>query len=81
MNLLFLNLGAQELVIILPLLVLFFYTAYHAVTNKSLTTYQRSLWILIIVLGNLLGWILYWAIGKKGDAIAPWEYRRNKRIQ
>lgn len=66
MNILFI--GTQELVIILPLLVLFLYTAYHAITNKNLTTYQRSLWILIIVLGNLLGWILYWALGKNGDA-------------
>lgn len=70
MKILFLNLGTQELLIILPLLILFFYTAYHVITNKNLTTYQRSLWILIIVLGNLLGWLLYWAIGKNGDARA-----------
>lgn len=67
MNLLFLNLGTQELVIMLPFLILFFYTAYHAITNKNLTTYQRSLWILIIVLGNFLGWVAYWAFGKNGD--------------
>jgi len=65
MNLLFLNIGATEMAFIaLPLLIAFVYTLYHAVTNKNLTTYQRSLWILIIVLGNLLGWLLYWAIGK-----------------
>lgn len=68
MKLLFLNLGTQELVIILPLLILFFYTAYHVTTNKNLTTYQRSLWILIILLRNILGWLLYWAIGKNGNA-------------
>lgn len=62
MDLLFI--GTQELIIILPFLALFLYTAYHAITNKNLSTYQRSLWVLIIVLGNLLGWILYWVIGK-----------------
>lgn len=56
MNLLFFNIGATEMAFIaLPLLIAFVYTLYHAVTNKNLTTYERSLWILIIVLGNLLG--------------------------
>lgn len=69
MQILFLNIGATEMAFIaLPILILFIYTIYHAATNKNLTTYQRSLWILIIVLGNLLGWLLYWAIGKNGDA-------------
>lgn len=71
MNLLFLNVGATEMALIaLPLLIAFVYTLYHAATNKNLTAYQRSLWILIIVLGNLLGWLLYWALGKNGDARA-----------
>lgn len=68
MSLLFI--GTQELIIILPLLVLFLYTAYHAITNKTLSSNQRILWIAIIVLGNLLGWIAYWAIGKNRDARA-----------
>jgi len=68
MELLFLNLGTTGIALIaLPILILFIYTMYHAATNKNLTTYQRSLWILIIILGNLLGWLLYWAIGKNGD--------------
>lgn len=71
MELLFVNLGTTGMALIaLPILILFIYTMYHAATNKNLTTYQRSLWILIIVLGNLLGWLLYWAIGKNGDARA-----------
>ncbi|WP_148910084.1 PLDc N-terminal domain-containing protein [Sphingobacterium allocomposti] len=37
------------------------------ITTQNLNTYQRSLWVLIIVLGNLIGWILYWAIGRKGE--------------
>lgn len=65
MNLLFFNLSTQELfmVLILPL-ILFGYTLYHVISNKDLSPYQRSIWILIIVLGNLLGWLAYWAIGK-----------------
>ena len=71
MELLFVNLGTTGMALIaLPILILFIYTMYHAATNKNLTPYQRSLWILIIVLGNLLGWLLYWAIGKNGAAKA-----------
>jgi len=71
MKILFLNIGATEMAFIaLPLLMAFVYTLYHAITNKNLCTYQRSLWVLIIVLGNLLGWLLYWAIGKNGEARA-----------
>lgn len=70
MNLLFLNLGTQELLIMLPLLVLFVYTLYHASTNRTLSSNQRILWIAIILLTSLLGWIAYWAVGKNGDAKA-----------
>ncbi len=71
MNLLFLNIGTTEMAFIaLPLMILFIYTMYHTATNKNLTTYKRSLWILIIVFGNLLGLLLYWAIGKNGDVRA-----------
>lgn len=69
MNLLFLNLGTQEMALIsLPFLIFFVYTFYHVFTNKHLTTYKRLLWMLIIVFGNLLGGLLYWALGKHGDA-------------
>lgn len=68
MNLLFLNLGTTEMIIvcIIPL-ALFIYTLYHVFNNKSLNTYQRSIWLLIIIIGNILGWLLYWAIGKNGS--------------
>ncbi|WP_437917921.1 PLD nuclease N-terminal domain-containing protein [Sphingobacterium sp. LRF_L2] len=70
MNLLFLNLGTQELIIILPLLVIFVYTLYHATANRNLSSNQRILWIVIILLTNILGWIAYWIIGKNGKAKA-----------
>lgn len=71
MDLLFLNIGTREIIIILLLiLVIFVYTLYHVLTNKTLSTYQRSMWILIIVIGNLLGWLLYWTIGKNMKAKA-----------
>ncbi|MBD1435170.1 PLDc N-terminal domain-containing protein [Sphingobacterium sp. DN00404] len=68
MNLLFFNLGTQELFIMLPLLVVFAYTLYQASTNRTLSSNQRILWIAIILLTNLLGWIAYWAIGKNWNA-------------
>lgn len=69
MNLLFLNVGTTEMfIVIIPLLTLFVYTLYHVLTNKNLNTFQRSIWILIIILGNVLGWLLYWVLGKNGNS-------------
>lgn len=65
MNLLFLNISTTEILIILPLLVLFAYTLYDAIKNKNLTSNERILWILVILIGNLLGWLAYWLLGKK----------------
>lgn len=67
MHLLFLNLGAQELSIMLPLMALFIYTLYHAITNKYFTSNQRILWIVLILLTNLIGWVAYWVLEKNGD--------------
>lgn len=58
MKLLFLNLGMQELIIVLPLFVFFIYTLYHAINNKHLTGNQRTLWIIIILATSLLGGLL-----------------------
>ncbi|HMR19509.1 MAG TPA: PLDc N-terminal domain-containing protein [Sphingobacterium sp.] len=62
MNLLFI--GTHELLIVLPLFLVFVYTLYHAITNLKLSVGQRILWILIIFVGNVLGWLAYWLIGK-----------------
>jgi len=67
MNLLFLNMSAQELLIVLPLFILFLYTVYHAMNNKTLSSRQRIVWLLLILFSNVLGALAYWVIGKNGN--------------
>lgn len=56
-----------ELILIMVALFAFFiYTVYHAVNNPRLYNTQRLIWILIILLATLLGWIAYWGYGKNG---------------
>lgn len=67
MNLLFLNIGTTELVlIILPLVCVYLYTIYHAINNPNLTTNERIIWILLTLIANGLGMLAYWIFGKKG---------------
>lgn len=67
MNLLFLNMGSTELfLIVVPLLCIFLFTIYHAINNPNLTSNERIIWILIILLANVLGTLAYWIFGKKG---------------
>ena len=68
MNLLFLNMGTKELfLIVLPLLCVFLYTIYHAINNPQLTSSERRIWIVLILVANGLGTLAYWIFGKKGS--------------
>jgi|GEM_PF-451474 len=66
MNLLFLNIGTQELFILLPVFGFFVYTLYHAITNRTLTGTERAVWIAVILFTSLIGWVAYWLVGKNG---------------
>ena len=57
-----LELELQDLQLIIPLLVIFGCTIYHVVTNKNLTTLQRTLWLLVIIFASALGWLVYWTV-------------------
>ncbi|WP_164111838.1 PLDc N-terminal domain-containing protein [Sphingobacterium luzhongxinii] len=49
------------------LLCFFIYTVYHAINNTKLYSTQRLLWILIILLATIFGWIAYWTFGRNGS--------------
>ncbi len=67
MPLLFLNIGTQEFLIIIPIAIFFLYTLFHAITNPRLNSSQRILWIILILFTSLIGWLAYWLIGRKGS--------------
>ncbi|WP_437922062.1 hypothetical protein [Sphingobacterium sp. LRF_L2] len=61
--------GMQEIIIFFALgsFLFFGYTIYHAVCNPYLNSNQKLLWIIIILFGSLIGWTLYWILGKRGQ--------------
>ena len=65
MTLLFINIGKLEFIFLFILLIPFVYTLYHAISNKNLSMFEKSLWILVILFGNFIGWIIYWAVNFK----------------
>jgi L-cystine uptake protein TcyP (sodium:dicarboxylate symporter family) len=58
-------LGGMELILIVPVLILYIYCIAHCINNKNLTFSKKMLWVLIILIGNILGCLLYLVIGKK----------------
>lgn len=71
MNMLFLNVGGLELIVILLLSLIYIYTFYHAITNPNLTGNLRIVWIIVLLVLNGLGVILYWLFGKKRFKVKP----------
>ncbi|WP_257667282.1 PLDc N-terminal domain-containing protein [Parapedobacter tibetensis] len=65
MELLFLNIGTAELILMLPVFAFVFYSLYHSITNEKLPSFHRMLWFLVILCLQLLGGIAYWVIGRK----------------
>ncbi|WP_343561346.1 PLDc N-terminal domain-containing protein [Sphingobacterium sp.] len=67
MDLLFLNIGARELILILFFIpqCLVIYTLYSIITNDRFASDKKILWIVIVFLFNIIGSILYWMIETK----------------
>jgi len=69
MSLLFINIGSVEIVFLLIGALPFFYTLFHIINNKTLNVNQKFLWTFIILLGSLLGILIYWLWGRKNEPI------------
>lgn len=70
MELLFLNLGTQELILLTPLLltvVLYVYCLIHCIRNHRLSGNTKLLWLIIILIAPFIGSLIYLVIGKKGQ--------------
>ena len=73
MELLFLNLGTQELILIVPVLftvILYIYCLVHCIRNGRLTGNSKLLWLIIILIAPFIGSLIYLAIGRKGNGDA-----------
>lgn len=63
MSLTVINIAATEMVILLIPLTFIIYTIYHIVTNKQLRSDKKNIWIVVAVVFNILGCLLYWLLG------------------
>jgi len=71
MNLLFLNLGGMEIILLLIPSILFLYSFYNLIFDKHLTTNERLFWIIIFLIFNVLGAIAYWVWGNNKKRTIP----------
>ena len=68
MNLLFLNLGTQELILlflVIPVFLAYVFGLIHYVANDNIPGDNRILWCLVILVLSLIGTIAYWIVGRK----------------
>ncbi|MCS4227074.1 hypothetical protein M2408_003188 [Sphingobacterium sp. BIGb0165] len=67
MNLLFLNIGTQELILLFLLIPQFLviYTLYNIVTNNKFANDKKLLWVVVVFLFNVIDSIIYWMVEMK----------------
>ncbi len=73
MELLFLNLGTQELILFGPVLitvVLYIYCLIHCIRNDRLQGNSKLLWLIIILVAPFIGSVIYLTVGRKGSGEA-----------
>jgi len=65
MDMLFLNLGMTELMLIsIPILIVI-YTIYHIISNSNILPQNKGIWIVLVLLFNFIGSLIYFAVGSK----------------
>ncbi|WP_270087859.1 PLDc N-terminal domain-containing protein [Sphingobacterium sp. SYP-B4668] len=67
MNLSIAGIGTQELIVVLPIMIIYFYCLFHAATNREIPGMHRLIWFFVILSVPLLGGIAYWFIGRGAD--------------
>jgi hypothetical protein len=65
MDILFLNLGMNEMYFLAIPILLVFYTIYHIIKNTNILPQNKGIWIVLVLLFNFIGCLLYFAVGNK----------------
>ncbi|WP_409456406.1 PLDc N-terminal domain-containing protein [Sphingobacterium sp.] len=69
MNILFLNLGLTEIILLSIPIVIVFYTIYHIISNSNILPQNKGIWIVLVLLFNFIGCVIYFVVGaKKSEA-------------
>jgi len=69
MDLLFINIGKTELYFLLTPLLFILVVIWNIIKHKDLTYNQKILWIVIVLVGNILGALIYWIWGRNIKSI------------
>ncbi len=56
--------GTNELFIIAAFVTIYAYSIFHVIRNPSINQTQKLLWILIILVSNILGALIYFLWGR-----------------
>lgn len=68
MELLFLNVGTPELILLLiaiPGFLLYLFGMIHCIANDNISGTNRVLWCLVIIALPIIGTVAYWLVGRK----------------
>lgn len=61
--------GTMELFIILVPIIFYVAIIYNITKNKYLNYNQKLLWILVVLIANIIGALIYWIWGRKPNNI------------
>lgn len=62
----FIDLNTRQILFVLPLVIACIYTVYNCVTNPNLTSKERLIWLLAILLFPVIGCVFYLFFNKSG---------------
>jgi len=57
--------STMEIFIILIPLIFYVAIIYNIINNKLLTYNQKVLWVIVVLVGNIIGALIYWIWGRK----------------
>ncbi|WP_149524349.1 PLDc N-terminal domain-containing protein [Sphingobacterium hotanense] len=71
-----LGIFSQSIMLIFALAIMYIvvFSIYHIVTNDKLDPYQKVVWIIVILIGNILASIIYLIIHNRAKFNAKWKF-------
>lgn len=71
-----LGIFSQSIMLIFALAIMYIvvFSIYHIVTNDKLVPYQKVIWIIVILIGNILASIIYLIIHNRAKFNAKWKF-------
>ncbi|OOG15685.1 hypothetical protein BWD42_24355 [Sphingobacterium sp. CZ-UAM] len=65
MSVLFLNFGMTEILFLIISILITVFTIYHIFSNSNILPQNKGIWIVLVLLFNFIGCLIYFAVGNK----------------